>query len=98
DWSVTGVQTCALPILAGQVAPDGQGARRRAQPGADGLYRLPVRRTPDPAAPGPVRRGSGGRGGMAGHLREGELLPGADGPWPGQIGRASCRERAEVCV
>ena len=76
-----------LPLLrrglAGQVAPDGQGAHRRALGRADGLDRLPVGRAADQAAARPVRRGAQGRGRVAGHLRQGELLPGADGPRPG---------------
>ena len=66
---MTGVQTCALPILAGGVDEEH---------GEDAGHR---------PAPGP------GRLGQVVH-RPGleELLP---DPWPdpGQIGRASCRER-----
>ena len=77
-----------LPLLrrghAGQVAPDGQGDHRGALRRPDGLHRLPVRRAADQAAARPVRRGAQGRGRrVAGHLRQGELLPRADGPRPG---------------
>ena len=43
-------------------------------------HRLPVGRGADPAAAGPVRRGRAGRGRVAGHVRQGELLRRADGP------------------
>ena len=50
---------------------------------ADGLHRLPVGRAADQAAARPVRRGARGGGRVAGHLRQGELLPRADGARPG---------------
>ena len=40
----------------------------------------PSGRGPDPAAARPVRRGAEDRREVPGHLRQGELLPGADGP------------------
>ena len=68
--------------LLQQVAPDGQRADRRARRGDHRHHRLPVRRGADPAAARPVRRGAQGRRDVPGHLRQGELLPGADGPRP----------------
>ena len=66
-----------------EVGPDGQGDHRRARRRADGLHRLPVRRVADPAAARPDGRGAQGRRRVPGHLRQGELLPRADGPRPG---------------
>ena len=43
-------------------------------------HRLPVRRDPDPADARPVRRGAARGRGVPGHLRQGQLLPRADGP------------------
>ena len=50
--------------------------------GPDRHHRLPVRRDPDLAADRQLREGAGQRGRVPGHLRQGELLPGADGPRP----------------
>ena len=44
--------------------------------------RLPVRRGPGPPAARALRRRAAGRGGLPGHPRQGQLLPGADGPRP----------------
>ena len=68
--------------LAGQVAADGQGDPRRARRRPDGLHRLPVRRAADQAAARPRGRGAAGGRRVPGHLRQGELLPRADGPRP----------------
>src|SRR5262249_59850807 len=89
DWSVTGVQTCALPILLADIShPAGLIAR--------GLLNDPmehchvVTTTTHKTLRGP-------RGGM--------ILVGKnfDNPWglktpKGEIGRASCRERGEIKV
>ena len=69
--------------LADQVGPDGQGDHRRALGRPDGLHRLPERRAADAAAPRPGGGGAPGRRRVPGHLRQGELLPRADGPRPG---------------
>ena len=45
-------------------------------------HRLPVRRGADAAAARAVRRGGQGGERLPGHLRPGQLLPGADGPRP----------------
>ena len=66
--------------LADEVAADGQGDHRQVVGGAHRLHRLPLRRAPDPAAARPVRRGAQGRLRVPGHLRQGQVLPGADGP------------------
>ena len=49
----------------------------------DGFHRMPVGRAADQAAARPVRRGAGVGRRVAGHLRQGELLPRADGTRPG---------------
>ena len=54
----------------------------RVRQGPDRHHRLPVRRDPDLAADRQLREGAGQRGRVPGHLRQGELLPGADGPRP----------------
>ena len=46
-------------------------------------HRLPLRRGPDQAAPGPLQGGDAGGVGLPGHLRQGELLLRTDGPRPG---------------
>ena len=48
--------------------------------GPDRDDRLPLGRDPDPAAPGAVRRGPPLGRRVPGDLRQGQLLPGADGP------------------
>ncbi len=82
-----------LPLLrgglAGQVAADGQRDPGRARQRPDGLHRLPLRGAADPAAPRPIRRGPPVRCRIPGDLRQGELLPGADGP------RARHREKSQ---
>src|SRR5256886_10947829 len=77
DLTVTGVQTCALPIYSGPPRP-----RRRRRHGArlaspDSARTMATPR-PDAARRGPGTRSSGAPGGPA--CRR-------------QIGRASCRER-----
>src|SRR5262249_56076445 len=88
DWSVTGVQTCALPIFFGkkvwasEFAGDRPPLLQRAEDLADrGQVELAV-------APERVGR-------PAGHLVAGRVGPeqGLD-----QIGRASCRERGAIWV
>src|SRR5207249_8695511 len=77
DRNVTGVQTCALPILIDEEALDHVGVRRRPELGASHLERAlrPHRREQDPLEQlgprEPLRRAA---------------------RWT-QIGRASCRER-----
>ena len=66
--------------LAAEVAADGQGDHRPVVRGPDRVHRLPVRRGADPAAARPVRRGGPGGLRLQGHLRRGQVLPGADGP------------------
>ena len=66
--------------LAAEVAAYGQGDHLPVVRGADRLHRLPLRRAADPAAPRPVRRGPEGGRRVPGHLRQGPVLPGADGP------------------
>src|SRR2546430_6395699 len=82
DLTVTGVQTCALPISTASVAHSSAGgspALRPARTGGTGLGRT-----------------AAGRGvGDAGR-RGARPLPPLRGP--GQIGRASCRERVEISV
>src|SRR5207237_5680676 len=81
DSSVTGVQTCALPISR-EVGTDPPGTYERESDGP-----APCRTRPQPAprrlprSPPPLR----GTSRAAGVLRERH-----------QIGRASCRERVEV--
>ena len=70
------------PRACCEVGPDGPGDHRRARRRADGHHRLPVRRSADPAAARPVGRGAQVRRRVPGHLRQGELLPRADGPRP----------------
>src|SRR5262249_60132165 len=81
DWSVTGVQTCALPISPRRGdAPPGRAQRPR--PRADRRQRrLPHRR---PRAARPLLPGRA-------------PVPGGSGPLRAraEIGRASCRERVE---
>ena len=60
-------------------AADGPGADRRARAGHHRHHRVPVGRGADPAAAGPAGQGAGGGGHLPGHLRAGQLLPGADG-------------------
>ena len=56
-------------------------AARRVRQGPDRHHRLPVRRGADLAAHRRLRQGASGRG-VPGHLRQGQLLPRADGPRP----------------
>ena len=58
------------------------GTAGRVRQGADRHHRLPVRRGPDLAADRQLRQGGGLGCRIPGHLRQGELLPGADGPRP----------------
>src|SRR5262249_56977506 len=82
DWSVTGVQTCALPISrCGR--PYG-GARRRMRRSAG--YRDRFKLTPERAVMVKVET-----------PRWGWALTGS-GHFFKEIGRASCRERVEVWV
>src|SRR5262249_59934191 len=96
-WSVTGVQTCALPILRGAgLAP---GPRRGRLPEADprprhGAARVRAgRRAKLPLVPGhaflPDLRAARARGARG---------RGPEGPPGPEIGRASCRERGESAV
>src|SRR5690606_40390057 len=87
DFHVTGVQTCALPILL----PRLRGAPRRAR----GTARAARARTlagaprPAPAEQEPARAaGASGRGGARGRGRGDDARPDRT-----EIGRASCRER-----
>src|SRR5437016_9510560 len=91
DWSVTGVQTCALPISARIEGGNTQGERRglaervahgRSLPaGGAGAARQSARRrrTGEGAGRQTPRR-------LAGRAQGGEAVA-------GKIGRASCRER-----
>src|SRR5260370_28586752 len=86
DSSVTGVQTCALPICLALFAPEKDGQRiRQAMQGVDRhvqAWRAATR-----------------------EQRQAQSLPGAPAQRaavprfaPGEIGRASCRERGEISV
>ena len=74
------------PVDAGQhagllpQAAHGPRADLRVRRGHHRHHRLPVRGGPDAAAPRPDRGGDPGGRGLPGHLRQGELLPRADGP------------------
>src|SRR5262249_58943977 len=85
DWSVTGVQTCALPIsrlalVDGAVAPEGRGDQIR----RDAARRVGDRETVEIRAPRLVH-GTG----VVGEGHERALCAGVRDD---QIGRASCRE------
>src|SRR3712207_6422581 len=63
------------------------------------LSKLKVRRGADPAAARPVRRGDQGRRAVSGHLRQGALLPRADGPRAGDRApgpRRAARDRPQA--
>jgi hypothetical protein len=64
-------------------AADGPRADRRARQGDHRHHRVPVGRGADPAAARPAGQGAGRGGRLPGHLRGGQLLPGADGARPG---------------
>src|SRR2546430_8761354 len=85
DSTVTGVQTCALPILS-----DGRAARRRGS-----RRRTPRRRTARPPATHATDRRD--RTALARRRCRRAARPRAK-PRSDQIGRASCRERVEMSV
>src|SRR5438046_5594696 len=85
DWSVTGVQTCALPI-----SPRAGGARDLAALGvARAQPRLLLPREERPAAGG---ERAGGRDRGEGRRRRHRRAPPASRGGRAEIGRASCRE------
>src|SRR5207248_4960475 len=91
DRTVTGVQTCALPIFTG--VPDGTGARDgRDRPGGVDPADPVVVVVSDEQVPGPVH-GDTRRVLQLG--RGGETAVSAESRRP-EIGRASCRERLWV--
>src|SRR5205085_4660899 len=92
DLTVTGVQTCALPIWGRLQAPRtvaATGASRREparEDRAGGVLR--------PGRPPGRRCGDGGAGRAGRRAGRGEEDRGGVGAgWGGEIGRASCRER-----
>src|SRR5207248_6241022 len=91
DRTVTGVQTCALPILAG--APPR--ARPAAGDRATGSGRGPIRRAPAVVAQPRTDRRGGFRAPSAPAARGGPARPTAARRRPAEIGRASCRERGQ---
>src|SRR5258706_12012955 len=77
DWSVTGVQTCALPISAGTPPAVTPASRGRMPPGGRGYIRR--------------RRARTHRAGRRAPRRSRPVICAASGVV--EIGRASCRER-----
>src|SRR5262249_56624814 len=88
DWSVTGVQTCALPISRGPHGLRGgedRASRERRALGAAGRGAHP-------------QRSGAEAGGRQGGWPRGALLADAGRAGVREIGRASCRERVESSV
>src|SRR5262249_59308041 len=81
DWSVTGVQTCALPISARACA-----SSRSRDGGSAGSSDRSSNKQPAGAAP---RSGQEGTRGAV-------CRPGSSSRRRREIGRASCRERVEI--
>src|SRR5215475_15520314 len=76
DFHVTGVQTCALPILDALRKPSGhcRGRRISFRPRPRSLFRLPARRLAPPSLPC-GRRPGGTRGGRRPDTLRGRSLP-----------------------
>src|SRR5207237_7273743 len=87
DSSVTGVQTCALPIYLPRLLPL-RPAGRRGRPGR--LFDLWLRGAGVPRPADATGPGAGAAQGADGGI------PLAQGAGRGEIGRASCRERVEI--
>src|SRR5207248_3850491 len=87
DRTVTGVQTCALPIFAAPNRSPAVAAQKAASAGSsDRAQERPITQTAaeDQSVPAAARRSTTARN--------------VDRPVITQIGRASCRERVEIRV